>query len=322
MMLFSCKAGSRLNNQNTHKDTHNLLRLLKRHYMSVLSGLTGDKPRSYGFEYEFLPTRPLSIDDVAAVGGCLAKLGFASRKKDFIHPELGMCVSFEPGGQIEYCSPPLKSSDHHMFQNLLSLIQQTNAQIKSDLGIEYIGTDFLPGRESAPLCLTSERYRQLHARLSRVGSRGLEMMKGTASIHLHVVISNFANLLPLFNALCELSVDKDFRMSWHRRHIWDHTDATRCGRPPCCFANLQTVDQLIHRLIGFALRTEVLGEDVPFAKVGDQSYEAFLNHMTTVFTDVRFNLKGPTLELRTLDSMPVSRFKLKWRKFILTMESF
>lgn len=310
-----------MNNQDPRHNTHKLLELLKRHYLSVLSGLTGDKPRSYGFEYEFLPTRRLTIDDVAAVGDCLRVLGFAPRKKDFIHPDLGMCVDFEPGGQIEYCSPPLKSSDYHVFQNLLTLIQQTNARIKSDLGIEYIGTDFLPGRQSAPLCLASERYQRLHERLSRVGSRGLEMMKATASIHLHVVISNFENLLPLFNALCELSVDKDFRMSYNRRHIWDHTDATRCGLPPCCFANLQTVDQLIHRLIGFALHTEVLGEDVPFAEAADQSHEAFLNHMTTVFTDVRFNLKGPTLELRTLDSMPVSRFRLKWQKFIQIMES-
>ncbi len=309
-----------LNNQGGNHDFHQLLAVFKRHYLSVLSSLTGGGQRSYGFEYEFLPVRPLSMDDVAAVGRCLTELGFSPGKKDFIHPDLNMCVDFEPGGQIEYCSPPLKSDDHKKFAQMLSLIQSTNAQIKSKLGIEYIGTDFLPGRAGAPLCLSSERYRQLHERLSRVGSRGLEMMKGTASIHLHVVISNFDNLLPLFNALCELSVDRDFRMSWHRRHIWDHTDAARCGRPPCCFANLETADQLIHRLIGFALRADVLGEEVPFAKAADQSYEAFLNHMTTVFTDVRFNLKGPTLELRTLDSMPVSRFREKWQKFIQVME--
>jgi len=308
-------------NHGTHYDTHKLLDVFKRHYLSVLSGLTGDKPRSYGFEYEFLPTRPLTIEDVTAVGRCLSEQGFTPRKKAFIHPDLGMCVDFEPGGQMEYCSPPLQSSDHHLFHQLMTLIQRTNAQIKSALGIEYVGTDFMPGRGSAPLCLTSERYQQLHERLSRVDSRGLEMMKGTASIHLHVVISNFENLLPLFNALCELSVDKDFRMSRHRRHIWDHTDASRCGRPPCCFANLQTADQLIHRLIGFALQADVLGEDIPFAQTAEQSYEAFLTHMTTVFTDVRFNLKGPTLELRTLDSMPVSRFRLKWQKFIQIMEN-
>jgi glutamate--cysteine ligase len=146
------------------------------------------------------------------------------------------------------------------------------------------------------------------------------MMKGTASIHLHVVISNFKNLLPLFNMLCELSVDQYFAMSWSRRNIWDHTDPTRCGRPPCCFAELKTPDELIHRLIRFALQAEVLGENVPFTEAADQSFESFLVHMTTIFTDVRFNLKGPTLELRTMNSIPTPRFADRWKRFIKTME--
>lgn len=300
--------------------SHDLLTAFKQRYLSVLSEFTGNVPRSYGFEYEFLPVRPLSANEVRAVGDCLKVMGYAPRETDFIWEDAGMRVDFEPGGQIEYCSPPLFVSETHVFEKLMAAIRQTNAGIKDRLGIEYIGTDYLPGRSRAPLCLAAERYRQLHDRLSRVGSKGLEMMKGTASIHLHVVIANFENLLPLFNALCELSIDEEFRMSWHRRYIWDHTDPTRCGRPPCCFANLQTPDELIHRLIRFALHAAVLGEDCPFAEATDQSFDAFLYHMTTIFTDVRFNLKGPTLELRTLDSMSVSEFSLKWKRFIQEME--
>lgn len=298
-----------------------LLEEFKRQYLSVLSELTGDGPCSYGFEYEFLPVRPLSINDVNAVSGCLKEMGFIPTAKGFIWEDTGMRIEFEPGGQIEYCSPPLWAGENPVFEKLMANIRQTNSEIRDRLGIEYIATDYLPGRAKAPLCLTSERYRQLHKRLSRVGSRGLEMMKGTASIHLHVVISKFKNLLPLFNELCELSIDRHFRMSRDRRNIWDHTDPSRCGIPPCCFANLQTPDELIYRLIGFALRAEVLGEDVPFAESTDRSFTAFLDHMTTIFTDVRFNLKGPTLELRTLDSMPIPQFRLKWKRFVQMMEN-
>jgi len=298
-----------------------LLEAFKQQYLNVLSRLTGNAPRSYGFEYEFLPVRPLAASDLDAVGGILRQLGFMPKGKGFIDNNSMMRVEFEPGGQIEYCSPPLKAENYAFFEDLMATIRQTNDTIKKHLGIEYIGTDYLPGRAVAPLCLTTDRYRYLHDRLARVGSRGLEMMKGTASIHLHVVISNFKNLLPLFNALCELSIDAYFCMSWNRRDIWDHTDPTRCGRPPCCFADLKTPDDLIYRLIRFALNAEVLGEDLPFARTEDQSFDAFLNHMTTIFTDVRFNLKGPTLELRTLDSMPVSRFSSRWKKFIETMEN-
>jgi hypothetical protein len=43
--------------------------------------------------------------------------------------------------------------------------------------------------------------------------------------------------------------------------------------------------------------------------------------MTTLFTDVRFNLKGPTLELRTLDSIPINEFIPKWNIFISSLET-
>ncbi|MBS0013128.1 MAG: hypothetical protein KFF46_04080, partial [Desulfobacterales bacterium] len=51
-------------------------------------------------------------------------------------------------------------------------------------------------------------------------------------------------------------------------------------------------------------------------KTADTSFETFLYHMTTIFTDVRFNLKGTTLELRTLDSMPMDAFRQRWLQFI------
>jgi len=64
----------------------------------------------------------------------------------------------------------------------------------------------------------------------------------------------------------------------------------------------------------------VLGEDVPFADSSDVSFDAFLCHMTTLFTDVRFNLKGPTLELRTMDSMPLEGFRRRWHLFVSLLE--
>jgi glutamate--cysteine ligase len=258
--------------------------------------------------------------DLERVKRCLGEIGFTVSGSAIYSADTEVGIDFEPGGQIEYCSPPLLPEETERFFSLMALIQETNSLIKERTGIEYIAVDYLPGRAAAPLCLGSSRYRHLHDRLSRVESRGLEMMKGTASIHLHVVISDFRNLLPLFHRLCELSLDPRFRMSGARRDIWDHTDPTRCGRPPCCFADLSGPDELIRRLIGFALDAAVLGEDVPFTRALDRSFGAFLYHMTTIFTDVRFNLKGPTLELRTMDSLPMARFASRWEAFIRIME--
>ena len=181
--------------------------------------------------------------------------------------------------------------------------------------------DYIPGRADAPLCLTSDRYIKLHNRLAESNTRGLEMMKGTASIHLHVLISDFDEILPLFNLLCRLSTFDDFKMSEQRRDIWNHTDSSRCGRPPCCFEPLTSSEMLIKRLIRFALNADVLGENIAFVDSADLSFKAFLYHMTTLFTDVRFNLKGPTLELRTMDSLPMDQFRIRWKKFVNQFEN-
>ena len=288
-------------------------------YIEALSELKNRGQRSYGFEYEFLPGREITAEDVQAVADLLEKKGCRTGK-DMFYGDKGMGIAFEPGGQIEYCSPPLYPHETSLFEKLLRFIRKTNTMIRENLGIEYIGTDFMPHRANAPLCLTSERYVKLHERLARVGTRGLEMMKGTASIHLHVMISDFDDILPLFNLICRLSAADEFKMSAHRRDIWMHTDDCRCGTPPCCNERLGSSDVLIRRLIDFALHAHVLGEDVPFACSSDLSFDAFLYHMTTLFTDVRFNLKGPTLELRTMDSMPIEAFRHRWHLFVSMLE--
>lgn len=297
-----------------------IIRDFTKRYIAHLSGLVTNGPRTYGFEYEFLPRQPFCPEDMDRVARLLPELGFVPEGAEF-KADSGLRVNFEPGGQIEYISPPLSSADDAGFHGLIASVERTNAAIHERLGIEYIGVGYLPGRADAPLCLMNDRYVHLHHRLSRVGARGLEMMKGTASIHLHVVISNFHEVLPIFNTLCGLAVSDEFKMSPDRRCIWDQTDVDRCGIPPCCFETLPTPDALIERLIQYAVSAAVLGEDVPFDQSANPSFESFLYHMTTLFTDVRLNLKGPTLELRTLDSMPTNRFAFVWRRFIACLET-
>lgn len=284
-------------------------------YLEVLSSLSDRGPRSFGFEYEFIPQDPLALPDMENLFRYFTDIGFRKDKNEFVS-SFGLRVTFEPGGQIEYLSPPLPAEDERRFDSLLHHIDEINRRIQSELGIRYLATGYLPGRGGKPLCLTTERYVNLQARLSKSGTRGLEMMKGTASIHLHVKISEHGKLLPLFQVLCRLATSDAFKMSTDRKYIWEHTDPTRCGLPPCCFAELQTPRQLIQRLVRFALNAKVLGEEAIFPHARDQSFKAFLYHMTTIFTDVRFNLKGPTLELRTLDSIPSEQFREKWRRFV------
>jgi len=268
-------------------------------------------PRTYGFEYEFLPDRVLlpsdlfSLQKLVRAAGC-CKIG------EVVHiGDLG--VTFEPGGQIEYISPVFSASDHHAFQCTLDLISSMNDMIFSELGIRYIGTGFIPGRYSAPLLLTADRYSRMQSRLMAVDERGPDMMKGTAAIHLHAAMTSAEDITTFYPLFCKLATCRKLGMSAERRAIWDATDSCRCGLPSVDLSG--TAISMLTDICIAALKAVELSSEVPFMNLPDADFEAFLNHLTTMFTDVRLNVKGGTLELRTLDSMPIESFPSMWQYF-------
>ena len=292
-------------------------RITQKYTDRILDIINRKKPnlqRTFGFEYEFLSRSMLSRQELDEIYEHLLLNGF-SRKNDRFISDSGMYITFEPGGQIEYCSSPLLWNDNTAFQKQLDLIKKTNSSIHSTFGIKYTGTDYFPGRMDAPLLLTSDRYLNLNERLKKSGTRGLEMMKGTASIHLHVVIRNVKEILPLFSLLRSLSTSNEFKMSSERRDIWNNLDSTRCGMPLRKNVRIDTSESLIKEMVYFAINAADIAQNIPFYKKSNKTFDGFLYHLTTIFTDIRLNLKGPTLELRTLGSMPVSDFEQKWKNF-------
>ncbi len=277
-------------------------------------------PRTYGFEYEFLPAAPLTPADVQRVADFLPQCGFQPQGNGFYHPS-GMGAAFEPGGQIEYYSPPLLPEDMQGVEAAIANIAQTNRRIEENLGISYLAVDYLPDRGETPLCLLSERYRLLHERLGSSGTRGREMMKGTASIHLHVVMRHIRELVPIFTALCRISRLPLFQMSAQRRDIWENTDPSRCGWLYIVIDMALAPRNVVEELVRVGMYADVLGENQPFWQSSVNDFEQFLYHLTTIFTDVRLNIKGPTLELRTPDSRPLAEFMPVWQQFIDSVEA-
>lgn len=280
---------------------------------------TSNEPRTYGFEYEFISTRPLDPETMERLYGLLPECGFLPGEEGFSHPS-GMIVTFEPGGQIEYQSPPLRARDDFMMEDSLQLIEETNQRISRKLHIEYMATGYIPGRGGAPLCLKAKRYQDLHARMPKSGPRGLEMMKGTASIHLHARICDSRELPPLYHRIRQIALMEEFKMGSDRRDIWNHTDPVRCGLPYRVDKH-SNARQVVAAFVRFALNADDIGKNIPFYKTDDLSFAAFQYHQTTIFTDVRLNIKGPSIELRTLDSMPFLPFKEKWKKFIHMLQN-
>ncbi len=279
-----------------------------------------DAPRTYGFEYEFLAKEPPTEDCVRKMHGCLSGLGFAHNGK-YMENSRGMHITFEPGGQIEYHSMPLLPGDEEDFDDTLDEIDDINEAIFRECSVEYLPVPYLSGRGPGPLCLTSERYVNLHKRLEKSGSRGHEMMKGTASIHLHARILNVAEMPTLFDRIVRLAESPPFRMGPERRDIWDHTDPTRCGLPYLRTGPETSPGELVRDIVRVAVDAVVLGAEIPYWQTVNPSFDYFLYHLTTIFTDVRLNMNAPTLELRTPDSMPGESFKKIWNQFIEQIET-
>ena len=285
---------------------------------SQLSQALVPGPLTYGFEYEFLPTRKLTPAKVEELSSVLPKLGFKRLVDGSFKAINGLHITFEPGGQLEYGSPPLFGADEEGFTDLLDHIAVTNQALEELCGVRYQALDYRPGRALAPLCLNGRRYREMHSLFTDNGGRGREMMKGTASIHLHVRLRSSSEMVPLFRLLQKLSTDSDFAMSAARRTIWDETESSRCRLPE--IEEIKNEKALLAHLVRYSLRAIDLSRRVPFYELKRTSFADFLVHMTTIFTDVRLNLKGPTFELRTTDSLPAKDFVKRWRRFVEKVE--
>ncbi|HBN26174.1 MAG TPA: hypothetical protein DD405_01730 [Desulfobacteraceae bacterium] len=277
-----------------------------------------DSHSTYGFEFEFLPDRLMDIDQMEKLKSFLEKKGLIKYESGFI-AENGLVITFEPGGQIEYSSPPVMIKNIKQFENLLVQVQHINSMILKRLNIKYLSTDYIPGRSDAPLCLKGERYINLHKRLGFSGTMGREMMKGTASVHLHTGLLSMDEIPSIYKTLCLMAKCREFGMSQKRREIWKNTDPLRCSMPEIDFDNTDARG-ILEKIVHHALSAPDLYTNIPVYKMDNLTFDYFLNHLSTIFTSVRLNMKGPTFELRTLDSMPVKEMFEKLKLFIEVLE--
>ena len=279
--------------------------------------VSGRSERTFGFEYELIAEKPLEKPDLARVQAALPKLGFSLNGSGLVIDREGMYVTFEPGGQIEFSSPPLCPGDLELFDHLAKRIADTVESIRLSTGVNYVPVDFMPGRDRAPMLLEAERYRALHELLGRTSDRGRDMMKGTAAVHFHAAVMSFEELLRLWELMCALSKETGFAMGPERRDIWNRTDPSRCGLTCAGAENVTTPEILLEKLVEFALNALDLKTGIPFRNLDPEpGFQEFLVHFTTIFTDVRLNTKGLTLELRTPDTRPLHLFRGAWISFI------
>ncbi|HWP02186.1 MAG TPA: glutamate-cysteine ligase family protein [Gemmatimonadaceae bacterium] len=285
-----------------------------------------------GAEVEFLPidaasgrlapiegepgpaTAPL-LRSMAARYGWQELQSLKSGAPEFRLPNGGR-ISYEPGGQIEYASPPL-----HSVSALVEDLQRVMASLATtlqDVGVVplYLGLDPSFAVEEVPLRLRGERYQRMDRYFGTLGKNGARMMRQTASMQIALDLGphRFArwrllnSIAPYLAAIFANSPAYEGRLTGMcstRRAVWNDLDPTRTGLP----WDREAVEAYSEFALGAPTFLEGPGEP-PFLALGEHlerwgefRTEACAAHLSTLFPEVR---PRGYYEVRTVDALDPS----------------
>ncbi len=226
----------------------------------------------------------------------------------------GGTLTFEPGGQLEYSSPPCRSPSA-LLGLLRSIVLPLRAAAASE-GIELlaVGLDPRSAAEAAPLLLHTPRYARMAAYLAAIGPAGARMMRQTAAFQLSLDLDDEPlRRWTVLNALAPYAVAIFVNSPVYegvptgcrstRAEVWRTLDPLRTGLA-------WSGDDPIGRYCEFALRApaillpELGGEHRPFGewlRHARPTLEEWHEHLTTLFPEVR---PRGHFELRSCDAVP------------------
>lgn len=293
---------------------------------SVFRGTThGGTPR-IGAEVELIPLDAMSchvvsVDDRlmpmlrthAAANGWTVRTS-AKGVPRFVLPH-GGAVTFEPGGQLEYATPPFPTPGALLADLDAVLEPLIAAAATAGITLTSAGIDPHNTIDRVPLQLDSPRYRAMDAYLARIGPAGAVMMRQTASIQINVdaaadplatwrVLNAAAPCLTAVFANSSRYAGSDSGHASYRAWMWRLLDVARTGTFRCTH---DPADEYA----AFALRAPVIAMQT--AEGQHRSLEEWLaradvpadavdEHLSTLFPEVR--PKG-YFEVRSIDTIPI-----------------
>ncbi len=236
-------------------------------------------------------------------------------------------IALEPGGQLEIAAKPKDSLVQciKIFNDLILFINQC----ANELGIKLLSLGFQPWASKEEMArVKKSRYSIMKNYMPKVGSMGLDMMYRTCAIQINIDYENEADmakkmriaaiLSPMFSALfssCAFNENKLVNQAVFRGHVWQNTDKNRTGIPKAVFSPNFSYDHWIEFVLDvpmyFIRRNEqyidMSGKSFrDFINNGFLGFKAsardFIDHMSTIFTEVRLK---PFIEFRSIDCLPV-----------------
>jgi glutamate--cysteine ligase len=285
-------------------------------------------PRRVGAEVEFIPIEtttgrrcPIESDAGLATLPLLRRFGArqgwretrTAKGTPCFQVSAGGTLSYEPGGQLEYSSPPC-----HSASALLGLLRSVVLPLRSAAAGEGItlldvGIDPLNTIAGAPLLVHSERYDRMADYLARRGPAGARMMRQTAAFQISIdfddepwlrwrVLNAAAPYVVAMFANSPVYAGQTTGLQSTRADVWRTLDPTRTGLP-------YDAESPVEAYLDFALTAPALllptveGDHRPFdewlARARPTASE-WHEHLTTLFPEVR---PRGHVELRSSDAI-------------------
>jgi glutamate--cysteine ligase len=284
--------------------------------------------RQIGAETELIPVEtttgrrcPIVGDDVLAMLPFLQRYGArngwtettTAKGTPCFQLPCGGALTFEPGGQIEYSSPPCPTAS-----DLLGLLGSVIPPLRAaadDEGITLLTVGIDPANpiECAPLLLDGKRYGRMAQYFARRGPFGARMMRQTASFQMNLdfddavwerwrvlnaaapyVVAIFANS----------SIYEGRPTGWRstRSRAWRELDPTHTGLP---FDPRRPLDAYLEFALDAPamLMPAINGEHRPFGEwlgLAAPTSDEWVEHLSTLFPEVR---PRGHLELRSADAI-------------------
>src|SRR5262249_30672003 len=211
----------------------------------------------------------------------------------------GGTVTFEPGGQIEYASPPGRSASG-LIDRLRGVVLPLRAAAAAEgISLLTVGIDPMNPVEQVPLLLSCDRYVRMAEHFARIGVSGARMMRQTAAFQLSLDFDDERRLrwrllnavAPFVTAIFANSALYEGRYVRHRSfraHCWRTLDPQRTGLP---YDERRPVEAYLDFALGAPaiLYPTVDGTCLPFsdwlARANPTAAE-WEYHLTTLFPEV------------------------------------
>lgn len=228
-------------------------------------------------------------------------------------------VTFEPGGQVEYSSPPFGSASA-LARHLADVLDPLRAAA-IDGGVELLalGVDPVNDAPRAPLQLAADRYRRMAEYFAALGPAGARMMRQTAAFQVNLDLGEspyrrwrlLEGLAPYLIAIFANSPIYAGEPTGHRSFraaTWRALDSSRTGLVGEAGSDAPVAEYLEFALCApDMMRRTADGRWLPFCgwltRPGT-TFDDWETHLTTLFPEVR---PRGWFEVRSMDAV-----ELEW----------